>query len=234
MRIAALILGLMFAFGEFAQSLLAGTFNSGINTSGAAGFGVLGAFALLFGAALVLPLPRVAMALFLVAGACSWLGYASNHAYGDLEIWGTLAVILAVLAYLGYRSKRREDARQAAEDAERRWLLSQVASLTGQAVPAPAAAPTASPPVPTIGDDLDRAYARLRARVRRVHRGRGQLAELLALCGIMPAQADERFWAAIEATGWATRRGTTEDTARLYRAMVEGTAPAADAGAAGA
>lgn len=129
MRIAALILGLMFAFGEFVQAMLVGSLGRVADdrqTAGAGGLGVLAAFLVLFGAALVLPWPRFAAILFVLAGGLSFLGVGN---YPDLGVWGTLSLVLALIAYLGFRGKRKEEAEKAAERAQQRALLARLTAL---------------------------------------------------------------------------------------------------------
>lgn len=130
MRIATLVLGLVLSFGLFMQSLLVNGLSDAVNDEAsevAGALGLLAAFLWLVAAAVVIPAPRAAMALYLVAAVTCFAG-ASD--FPDLAVWGVLSLGLAVFALFGWRGKRKADA-------EKRQLLMALQ------------APTAAPPVAT-------------------------------------------------------------------------------------
>ena len=87
MRVATLIIGLMLVLGLFFQSVLVGGLSEVAgdeNSSSAAAVGVLMALIWIFGCALVIPLPRIAGILFVLAGV---LGFAASVEFPDLGVW---------------------------------------------------------------------------------------------------------------------------------------------------
>lgn len=131
MRIAVLILGLILGAVMFLQSVtVAGL--SGIaedeDANSAAAVGILMALVWLVSCAVVIPLPRVAIVLFLVAAA---LGFAASGAFPDLAAWGGASIFLAVLSFFGWRGKRKADIKERTRDD---WMR-QMAEQSGQRPP---------------------------------------------------------------------------------------------------
>jgi uncharacterized membrane protein len=118
MRIAVLIIGLLLGAIMFFQSLAVTALGDAANTDddGAAGsIGVFMALLWLVACAIVVPFPRIAMALFLVAGVFG-IGGGAGTDYSDLYIWGVISLVLAVFSYLGYRGKRNKDIKERLRD----------------------------------------------------------------------------------------------------------------------
>jgi hypothetical protein len=142
-RIAVLIIGLVLSFGLFLQAFVIFGLSDAVNrtdTQQAGAVGVVMALLWLVSCGLVIPLPRVSMVLFALAGL---LGFLAAGAYPDLAFWGGASEILAVFCYFGYRGKRSDQRIEAERDA----LLRQ--AVATQAVPRPPAnevAPLAAEP----------------------------------------------------------------------------------------
>ncbi len=116
MRVATLIIGLMLVLGLFFQSVLVGGLSEVAgdeNSSSAAAVGVLMALIWICGCALVIPLPRIAGSLFVLAGV---LGFAASAEFPDLGVWGGISMVLALFSFLGWRGKRKSDRRERERD----------------------------------------------------------------------------------------------------------------------
>ena len=154
MRIATLIIGLVLVVGMFLQSAVVGGLSEAAGDQGsssAAAVGVLMSLIWVFGCALVIPLPRIAMALFALAGA---LGFAAAAEFPDLGIWGVISLVLALFSFFGWRGKRRADRRERErDDLVRRAAQAQLATAGATsfmarglgAASAPALGPAAGP-----------------------------------------------------------------------------------------
>jgi hypothetical protein len=124
MRIAVLVIGLVLTLGLFIQAFVIFGLSDAIDqedTQAAGSVGVLMALMWVVGCGLVIPVPRVSMVLFAVAGL---LGFAASGNYPDLAWWGGISEILAVFCYFGYRGKRKSDRKDAERDALMRKALS--------------------------------------------------------------------------------------------------------------
>ena len=109
MRVAVLILGLVFSFVVGIQSLIVAALEGAGHTPDEQRGGAVGivvALCMLVGAAFALGLPRVAMAAFLVAAGLAALG-AGTSAFSDLWAWAGLCALFALMSYGGYRGKRK-------------------------------------------------------------------------------------------------------------------------------
>lgn len=116
MRIAVLIVGLILNLGLFFQALLITGLSDAANqdkTQEAGALGLLGSFCWLIAVALVIPFPRVATGLFLIAAAFCFGGAAE---YPDLWFWGSVAVVLAVGSVVGYYGKKKAKAKEVERD----------------------------------------------------------------------------------------------------------------------
>ncbi len=117
MRVATLVIGLILVIGLFIQSVLISGLSDMANdedTGTAAAVGVLMALIWVFGCALVIPAPRVAMILFALAGV---VGFAASGNFPDLAFWGGVSFVLALFSLLGWRGKRKTDRREEERDA---------------------------------------------------------------------------------------------------------------------
>ncbi len=78
--------------------------NESISTAGAIGFFVV--FLFLIAGAFAMSFPIVSLVTFVIAGTIAIAAGLSSE-FGDLAIWGFVALILAVMSYFGHREKRR-------------------------------------------------------------------------------------------------------------------------------
>lgn len=105
MRIAVLIISLCLTLIVGLQSCTLYAGGAMIGNQGTASGGAAGIFvALLFilGAAFAIGVPRASMFIFGLA-ACIGVGVGRVTAFGDLVIWGFVALGLAILSYFGER-----------------------------------------------------------------------------------------------------------------------------------
>ena len=148
MRIATLVIGLVLVIGLFLQSVVVGGLSEAAGndeSSSAAAVGVLMALLWVFGCALVIPLPRVAMVLFALAGVC---GLAAAANFPDLAIWGVISLVLALFSFFGWRGKRTADRRERERDELlRRATQSQVVAAGATSHLAGAISPARPQPV---------------------------------------------------------------------------------------
>lgn len=136
MRSATLIIALIVGNISLLQACtVAGLSSLGTdeNLTGGAALGVLVGFFILIGGAFVLGLPRVAMVFFVLAGLAGILIGVTTEFSGQL-VWGIAALILAGMAFLGYRGKRKDDVARAEERAN----LAAVAAGRNEPAAAPA------------------------------------------------------------------------------------------------
>lgn len=142
MRIAVLILALATCFFLFLQSALINGFTQeGTSDNTAAAFGVLMSLLLLISAAVVIPVPRVAMSLLVIVGVIGIIAGASSE-FSDLIVWGIWGFLLSFMAYLGFRGKRKQQAKETARDqiardalAANQQMAAQLAYMQQQIVP---------------------------------------------------------------------------------------------------
>lgn len=141
MRIAVLVIGLMLSVGLFIQSALVNGLSkaAGNNANVSSGaVGVMMALMWIIACALVIPVPRVAMVLFLLAAIVGFAA-AAGSSYSDLYFWVVMSALLALFSYFGFRGKRTQQAKEAEHDA----LLRQ--AIAGRvAPPAPVSASRAN------------------------------------------------------------------------------------------
>ena len=117
MRITVLILGLLLGLLMFIQTMLVYGLSSAGNDEASAqagAVGVLMALLWLVACAFVLPFPLVSVIAFVLAGL---FGFAASGEFADLGYWGGASLVLAVLAFLGWRGKRKQDREARAEKA---------------------------------------------------------------------------------------------------------------------
>ena len=120
MRIATLIIGLFLTVGLFIQSLTVSALSDAANTKDDGADGALGvgiSVIWLVAIALVIPWPLVSVVLFSLGGVLGLAGGSSTE-FSDLTIWGVVSFILALFAFLGWRGKKKQQAKEAARDAQ--------------------------------------------------------------------------------------------------------------------
>ena len=134
MRIATLIvgllLGLLLTVQTFAAMAVSGL-NDDSATATAAAAGIVMMLLWLFGSALVIPFPMASIGLFGIAAAIGLLVPTGD--FSDIRMHGIFAAVLMIMAGLGYRAKKKEDADKEAERArqsQRDALLASVAANT--------------------------------------------------------------------------------------------------------
>lgn len=130
MRIAVLIIGIVLSVVMAVQTFLVyalGNVGNDADASGGGAVGLLVAFLMLVAAAFAMGVPLVSVILFLLGGVLALLIGASSG-FPDLSIWGVVSLILAAMAFVGWRGKRRADLRARLERDEHRELLSRVAA----------------------------------------------------------------------------------------------------------
>ncbi|NLX91904.1 MAG: hypothetical protein GXZ07_10055 [Firmicutes bacterium] len=109
MRIAVLVIGLIFMIIIGVQGCLVGAGGTIFGDEELSGGGGIGMFAsLLFGvaAAFVMAKPVISVVIFILAALLAFL--AGTTGFSDMNIWGVLALLLAVLSYFGHRELLRK------------------------------------------------------------------------------------------------------------------------------
>lgn len=109
MRVSAMVLGILLAIWTFFEALLAGwagDVSGDDSLAAAAGLGLIACFFIGVGALLVLAVPQVSMVLFAIGAA---MGYgAAGLGWGNQWLYATLMAFLAVMAFFGWRGKKRD------------------------------------------------------------------------------------------------------------------------------
>lgn len=106
MRIAVLIISLFLTVIIGLQSCavtVGGSLAKDQATSAGGAGGVVVAFLFVLGAAFSMGLPRVSQIVFLLASAVAFIAASGESKYQDMNVWGAVALILAVMSYLGVR-----------------------------------------------------------------------------------------------------------------------------------
>ncbi len=110
MRIAVLIISIFVIFIIGFQSCAVGileSFEGSETMEGSAGLAMVIFF--IIGAAFSIGIPIVSMISFLLA---SFIGYSVDvNVYGDLEVWRVVAIILAIMSFLGHRELKKKKQR---------------------------------------------------------------------------------------------------------------------------
>lgn len=116
MRVAVLIIGLMFFLITGFQSCVGYLAGSGLEALGSSegtilaevgAVGLLVSFLFLIGSAFVIGIPGISIVAFILAGI---LGLAISSDFPDMAVWGALAFVLAVLSFFGRRELRAKQA----------------------------------------------------------------------------------------------------------------------------
>ncbi len=108
MRVATLILALIFMIPLTVQSCAImglGGIAGQSQTAGAGLIGIVMALLWIVGAAFALGKPTVSVVMFALAGLFGWMLGATSR-FSDLNIWAIASVILAVLSFFGRRELR--------------------------------------------------------------------------------------------------------------------------------
>ncbi len=107
MRIAVLIISIFVIFIIGFQSCTVGvleSFEGSETMQGSAGLAIVLFF--IIGAAFAIGIPIISMVSFLLA---SFIGYSVDVTiYGDLEVWRVVAIILAIMSFLGHRELKKK------------------------------------------------------------------------------------------------------------------------------
>ncbi|MCC6945491.1 MAG: zinc ribbon domain-containing protein [Thermomicrobiales bacterium] len=154
MRIAILIVGLLLWIIAFVQITLVANlaeWADANDTQTAAGLGFVGLISWLVALIIVLPWPRAAMWLFLVAGGLMLLGSGD---FGDLAVWGSIAILLGVFSYVGLRQKRKKDAKESERDAMFAQMVAHQQTMASVMSAPLVAAPAAASPIPVTGESV--------------------------------------------------------------------------------
>jgi uncharacterized membrane protein YjfL (UPF0719 family) len=109
MRIAVLILGLVFSVFSGLQSCavhLGGRLSESTTSAGAGAVGIIISMLLLIGSALVISFPRAAQVCFIIS---CLLAVVNRAAFPDMTFWAVVSFILGMMSYYGHRDlmKRR-------------------------------------------------------------------------------------------------------------------------------
>jgi hypothetical protein len=173
MRIATLIIGLMVGALLFFQSMTLGMFSSeGSVNSDAASAGFLMALLWLLASALVIAFPRISMVLYGISALIGLL--TPTGAFADLRFHGGVAVVLTVMAFFGYRGKRRHDQEVADEKARQmqrdmmleRMLRNQVASGPSPSGTTYSQSPIGTPYAPSPSSNFSAVYEPTQSNAR--------------------------------------------------------------------
>ena len=146
MRIATLIIGLLVGLLLFIQSFTMGIFSYSTvvddTTATAGGAGLFMALLWLLACALVIPFPLVSTGLFAVSIPIGL--FTPTGEFEDLRFHGFAAIVLTVMAFFGWRGKRKAENQQRLEQAQRAEHDERVEALLRQQVEAQHRAPCPS------------------------------------------------------------------------------------------
>jgi hypothetical protein len=112
MRIAVLGMGLVLGTVMVIQTVLIAGLNSAVGDDDAATTETVGgvmAMMWLAACALVLAYPMLSTSLFGLAGLLG-IGVGASRGFTDVLFWGLIALLLAIMAFLGWRDKNLADA----------------------------------------------------------------------------------------------------------------------------
>lgn len=132
MRIASMILGLMLSAWVFFEAFLLSMVSGNDDQRGAmAGGGLIAALVGGLGAALVVAFPLASVFLF---GIASMVGYISAAGgYDNHYVYATIYLILCVMAFFGWRGKKKETAEKSSEALRQRERDDRMEQLLVQA-----------------------------------------------------------------------------------------------------
>lgn len=138
MRVAAMVVGILFAIWIFFEALLVfSLFSAGDadDDAGLAAIGLLVAVLIGLGAVLALAIPHVSMVLFTLGGLLSFAIAAGG--YGNHWFYGIIGFMLAVFAFAGRRGQLRDRREKAAELQRQRERDARLEALMHQQTLAP-------------------------------------------------------------------------------------------------
>lgn len=142
MRIAVLIIGAPLALLVFLQGCTGSAFEQAADSDDpVGGWGMLVGLAFLVASALVVSFPTASTVVFGVSALTAFL-VAAGTDYGDMWVWGTIAVVLGTMSFFGRRGKRKADERADAQAA----LIQHATAIIAGAAPQPV-----SPVAPIVG-----------------------------------------------------------------------------------
>jgi len=126
-RIAVLVIGAPLAVLIFLQGCTASALEQSIDREDAVGgWGVIIGFTFLVASGLAISFPLASAIVFGLSAIVAFL-VAAGTSYNDMAIWGIVGVILALMALVGWRGKKREDARKATERATMHQAMAVIA-----------------------------------------------------------------------------------------------------------
>jgi hypothetical protein len=136
MRVSAMVVGILLAIWTFFEAaLLSGLEEVAGSDENMAGGGGLASILCGLAAILVLSVPQISMVLFGLGAASSFA--AASQGYGNHYVYGSIMVLLAVMAFFGWRGKKAdrrerlaERARQEERDRRMEELLRQQRPIT--------------------------------------------------------------------------------------------------------
>jgi hypothetical protein len=110
MRIVVLSSGLVLGVVMFIQTVLIAGLNSAVGDDNAATTETVGgvmSVMWLVACAMVLAFPMISTGIFGLAGLVG-LTVGASSGFTDVLIWGLIALVLAIMSFLGWRDKNRE------------------------------------------------------------------------------------------------------------------------------
>lgn len=133
MRIAVLVIGAPLALLVFLQGCTGSALESAAgDDDSVGGWGMVVGLFFLVASALVISFPTASAVIFGVSAVTAFL-VAANTDYGDMWVWGAIAVALGVMAFFGRRGKRKADQRADAQAA----LIQQAQAIVSASQPPP-------------------------------------------------------------------------------------------------
>lgn len=113
MRIAVLILGLVFSVFSGLQSCavhVGGRLTDSAASTGAGAVGVLISMLFLLGSALVIAFPRAAQVCFVISCVIAVLNRTN---FPDMTFWAVVSIALSLMSYYGHRELQKRKAKAA-------------------------------------------------------------------------------------------------------------------------
>ncbi len=131
MRIATAIISSLMSVLVFFQTMLVGGLSevAGDEAAGsAAAIGLLGSLIVLLSGALVISFPRASMIMFVIAAIAFFSGASS---FPDLGVYGFFTSGFALMSFIGWRGKRKSDAKKRDQEALMQQFLMQQTARAG-------------------------------------------------------------------------------------------------------
>lgn len=111
MRIAVLTIGLCLVMLVGIQSctvMFGGGLTEDQNLAGAGALGLLVTLMFILGSAFAIGAPKVSVGIFIVAALIAFGAAGMSH-FTDMNVWGWVSAVLAVLSYFGIKEKAKKD-----------------------------------------------------------------------------------------------------------------------------